>query len=122
MIRLDLTGCHILVLEDEYLIAQALAGLLQAWGATIIGPVPTAERALDLLVKTPRIDFAVVDINLRGVPSFAVADSLFSRGIPFAFTTGYGSSTIPERYRSIAILQKPFVEAHFEEVLSPLSC
>jgi hypothetical protein len=61
-----------------------------------------------LLAQTDRIDFAVVDVNLRGVPAFPVADALLARGVPFVFTTGYGTSMIPERYRYIGTFQKPF--------------
>lgn len=104
----DLTERCILLVEDDHVIARSLARLLTLWGAIIAGPAATAEQALALLENTDRLDFAVVDINLRGAMAFAVADALIARGVPFAFTTGYDASAIPERYRHAAVLQKPY--------------
>jgi hypothetical protein len=76
-------------------------------GSTV-GPVATVETALALLRSTYPIDFALVDINLRGVMAVDVADALMTRGTPFAFTTGYTTSIIPERYANVALLLKPY--------------
>jgi hypothetical protein len=46
-----------------------------------------------------------------------VADRLMARGLPFIFTTGYSTPIIPEVYRHVPVLQKPF---DLEEVLSAL--
>jgi DNA-binding NarL/FixJ family response regulator len=108
MSNLDLAGRHILLAEDDYMVAGSLCRLLECLGATIIGPAATAEHALALLAQADRVDFAMVDINLRGAASFAVADALRARGVRFAFATGYGTSAIPKRYRDAAVLQKPF--------------
>ena len=43
-----LAGRRILVVEDEYFIAQDLQMLLQEIGAEPVGPVPTLQQALDL--------------------------------------------------------------------------
>ena len=121
MSDLDLTGRCILLVEDEYLVARSLTRLLKIWRATIEGPVATIGQALELLAKADQIDFALVDINLRGVGSFPVADALAARAIPFAFTTGYETSMIPERYRNVAVLQKPFNSAVLAKELAILT-
>jgi CheY-like chemotaxis protein len=108
MSDLDLTERVILVVEDEYLVARSLCRLLKTMGATILGPAATIEQALGLLAGSDRVDFSLIDVNLRGVRAFPVADALLARGVPFAFTTGYGESIVPERYGDIAVLQKPF--------------
>jgi DNA-binding NtrC family response regulator len=120
MTNLDLTGRHILLVEDDYMLARALVSLLETWNATILGPVATTERALALMGQTDRIDLAVIDVNLRGETSFALADDLIARGVPHIFMTGYGASTIPERYRGAAILQKPFKAAKLVEAILAL--
>src|SRR4051812_36195947 len=104
----DLTGHSILLVEDEHLIVRSLVRLLGLWGAQIVGPVPTAEKALTLLQSAQRVDGAVVDINLRGGRSFQVADVLSARRVPFVFTTGYDASVIPQRHRQVPVFQKPF--------------
>jgi CheY-like chemotaxis protein len=103
----DLAGRHALLVEDDDLLARALGDLLGAWGATVLGPATTAEQALALVAQAERIDVAIVDINLRGETSFAVADTLLAREIPFVIMTGHRASMLPERYQDLAILQKP---------------
>jgi CheY-like chemotaxis protein len=102
-----LAGRKILVVEDEFLIVDYLVELLESSGVEVIGPAGSIEKALTLIAAAPRIDGAMVDLNLRGEMSFAVADALRARGVPFAFTTGYDGSAIPERYSDVARYQKP---------------
>lgn len=98
---------RILVVEDEYLIAKELEGLLEDTGAEIIGPVGTIKEALQLIRSEQPIHCALVDINLHGVMSFETADALLDRAIPFVFATGYDEAIIPSRFRSIARCSKP---------------
>jgi CheY-like chemotaxis protein len=111
------TGPYVLLIEDEHIVADALARGLRACGATIIGPAPTVATALMLLMTSPRVDGALLDVNLRGIRAYDVADDLIARGVPFVFATGYETSMIPARYRDIAVLQKPF---DAEEALAAL--
>jgi DNA-binding LytR/AlgR family response regulator len=104
----NLTACRVLIVEDDYIVARSLLRLLKLWGAAIVGPAPTVKSALSLLQATPNIDFGFLDINLRGEKAFPVADALIGRGVPFAFTTGYSDSVVPEKYRSVAVFRKPY--------------
>lgn len=103
-----LSGRRILVVEDEYFIADDIGQALKQLGAEVVGPVPTLSEALRALDHGDSIDAAVLDINLRNEPSFPVADVLLSRGVPFVFATGYDSTTIPPGYDHIAHWAKPF--------------
>ncbi len=104
----DLANCSVLLVEDDYYIADDLGQLLNAHGAVLLGPVQTLETALALIQASERIDGAVVDINLRGEMSFPVADALQERGIPFVFATGYSAAAIPDRYRHVPRWEKPY--------------
>jgi DNA-binding response OmpR family regulator len=81
MIDRALNHCRILVVEDEYLLADELALELEERGAVVLGPVPTVARALDLLTAEAALDGAILDVNLAGEPAFPVADRLFSRRV-----------------------------------------
>jgi CheY-like chemotaxis protein len=116
----DLSGRRILIIEDEHLVAEALSRALRLSGAVIVGPAATVEQALELTRATRCIDGALLDINLRGVPGYVVADALVARSVPFVFATGYGTSSIPERYRHIATLQKPFDPEQVAAALFPV--
>jgi CheY-like chemotaxis protein len=103
-----LTLRRILVVEDEYFLADDMARALREQGAEVIGPVPTAEKALAVVALDEKLDAAVLDINLRGAAAFAVADALKARGIPFVFATGYASAHVPTEHRDVPRWEKPF--------------
>lgn len=100
-------GRRVLVVEDDYLLALDMRRTLEAAGATVVGPVPNPQAALDLLARDVAIDFSVLDLNLGGERGYPVADALTERGVPFALTTGYDISSIPPRYAAAPCCQKP---------------
>ena len=103
----SLDRCRVLVVEDEYLLADELALELAEEGATVLGPVPSVARALALLETEASLDGAILDVNLGGEPAFPVADALLDRGVPLIFTTGYDSSAIPARFARLPRCEKP---------------
>ena len=104
---IDLSQCRILVVEDEFLVAEEIAQALEDRGAQVIGPFPTVSRALRYLEAGSPVDAAVLDINLQGEMVYPVADALRERGVPFVFATGYALWAIPERYRHLPRCEKP---------------
>lgn len=102
-----LTGQRVLLVEDEYFIAEDMADQLEAGGAKVLGPVASVDAAIELIEQTERIDWAILDANLLGVKSWPVADALLRRGVRFVFTTGYDSASIPARYAEIVRCEKP---------------
>ena len=104
----ELDGCRILVVEDEYMLAQDLQSELEGLGAVVIGPEPSLSRALDRLADEPRIDVAVLDVNLGGESAFPVADALIARQVPFLFSSGYEDGVTRARYPQVLKCDKPF--------------
>jgi CheY-like chemotaxis protein len=101
-------GLKVLVVEDNYFVAAALAQHIEDFGATVVGPVGTIQSALKLVDKHGfEINAASLDINLAGQLVFPVADALLARDIPVVFSTGYDLQVIPENYRGITRCQKP---------------
>ena len=109
---LDGTGTlanrRVLVVEDEYFIADDMARALKKLGAEVVGPVPTKDKALALVSSDQRIDAAVLDINLKGETVFPVADALRQQGVPFVFATGYDQGNVPPDYHAVPRWEKPF--------------
>lgn len=103
-----LGGKSILVVEDEFLLADDLSRALVEGGAQVIGPAPSAQAAEQLLQSAGPIDAAVLDINLRNVMSYPIAKLLQDRATPFLFTTGYDQGLIPEQFRSAPVVLKPY--------------
>jgi DNA-binding response OmpR family regulator len=115
-----LEGVHLLIAEDEFFLADDLARSLRAHGAVVLGPAPTLERAEHLLLKSPRIDAAILDVNLRDTLVYPVAALLRSHNTPFIFTTGYDEAVIPEAFRNVTRLYKPYDLLDVIEALSVL--
>lgn len=107
MTELSLRNCRILVVEDEYMLADELCTELGDAGAIVLGPAGTVKDALDLILKLPHIDGAVLDVSLRGEMAFPAADRLAERNVPFVFTTGYDGSAIPPRFQHVVRCEKP---------------
>lgn len=102
-----LNGHRILVVEDEYFIADDLSRALQRRGAHVVGPVPDLAGGLELAWRE-QLDGAVLDVNLGGDMSYPIADALGARGVPFLFTTGYDDWALTDDYRGICRFEKPF--------------
>jgi len=103
-------GVRILVVEDEFLLACSLEEDLRANGAAVVGPCCDLEQALAAL-RRGSFDAAILDINLNGVMVYPLARELMARGIPFLFLTGYATLDLPEEYRSLPRLSKPYSPA-----------
>ncbi|GEO18118.1 response regulator [Microvirga aerophila] len=104
----SLTGRRVLVVEDEFFVADDLVQALTRLGAEVLGPVPTRDEALDLLATAEKIDLAVLDINLEDEAVYPVADLLAAQGVPFLFATGYSQAAVPTQYRHVPRWEKPF--------------
>jgi len=108
---------RILVVEDEYLIAQDVQYDLERAGATVLGPLASVEQALEMIARTDHIDAAVLDVNLGHDTSFPIAHALMIRSIPFLFATGYDASDIPPMWRHARTETKPLRAGAVEELL-----
>jgi DNA-binding response OmpR family regulator len=103
----SLADMRILIVEDEYFLADELARALEERGAHVVGPVGSLREA-EALVAQNRPDCAILDINLRGDMAFPLADRLEAEGIPFIVASGYAGAAIPERFNAAPRLEKPF--------------
>jgi DNA-binding response OmpR family regulator len=101
-----LAGLRVLVVEDDYFIADEICTTLRNSGAEVLGPASDIEQGLDM-VKRHHIDCAVLDINLHGRLAFNLASELQQRGTPSIFATGYDSSVVPGSFSSSVRLEKP---------------
>jgi CheY-like chemotaxis protein len=98
---------HVLVVEDELLVALDVLQILEQAGCTTVLASNVAS-ALSLIAETT-IDGAVLDINLGPENSFPVADVLAANRIPFVFVSGYAPERLPDQYRKCPFVRKPFL-------------
>lgn len=116
-----LSGKRVLLVEDEALVAMLVEDMLADQGCVVAAAAARLADALSL-ARDPAldVDLAILDVNLAGEPVFGVAEALASRGVPFAFATGYGAGGLPEGWKNRPTLQKPFTAADVTQVLEQI--
>jgi len=110
-------GKKIIVLEDEFLLANQIAQVLTKAGANVLGPVKSVSAALQLLASEPDISGAVIDLNLSGELAFRVADRLMAAAVPVVIVTGYERWAVPERFWSWPMYEKPVAPVQVVQAL-----
>jgi CheY-like chemotaxis protein len=98
---------RVLVVEDEVIVGMLVEDMLQELGYEVAALSTHLDQAIEL-ASSSDIDFAMLDLNLNGQLSYAVADVLRRRGLPFIFATGYGAKFLAPPYAGTPTLQKPF--------------
>ena len=102
-----LAGKTVLLIEDEYLLADEIRTALLNEGASVVGPFGEVAPGLAVVEAGDALTGAVLDINLRSEAVYPIADALRRRGLPFVFTTGYDKAVIPEQYQDVPRCEKP---------------
>lgn len=102
-----LSGARVLVVEDEYYLADDLSRALLEAGAEVIGPVGTLSEA-SKIVDEGKFDCALVDMNLRGDLAYPIAEQLKAARVPFIVATGYNQTSLLESLRDTPRVEKPF--------------
>ncbi len=102
-----MAATRILVVEDEFLIALDITGVLEQAGLTVVGPAANVRDALQA-IEGGGVEGALLDAHLGGEPVGHVADALIARRIPFAFVSGYGREHLPAAHRNAPLVRKPF--------------
>lgn len=98
---------NVLVVEDEVLIATLLAEMLKDLNFCPIGPIHEFEQAIQA-ANEKDIDLALLDLKLDERESYAIAEILRARNIPFIFVTGHERESIVSTYQDCTVLMKPF--------------
>ena len=86
--RRVLQGVRVLVVEDQWHIANALNSLLHAEGMEVKGPASTTADARRL-ASEHEPELAVVDLNLKAEMAYSLIDDLHDRGVRVVVLTGY---------------------------------
>lgn len=106
----------IIVVEDEPLISIMIEDMACELGWRVDGTAQTEAETFELL-RHQRPTIAILDINLGGTTSFAVAAACRGQGIPVVFTTGYLAVDLPPECAGSPVLSKPFSIEEFASAL-----
>ncbi|MDT3402139.1 sigma 54-interacting response regulator [Mucilaginibacter terrae] len=104
---------NILIVEDEFIVANDLRIMLQKAGYTVCGIAPSVAKALELL-KAKQPEWVLLDIFLQGTKTgIDLAGQLTCMGIPFIYISANTNQAILEAARATepyGFLVKPFRE------------
>jgi CheY-like chemotaxis protein len=107
----------VLIVEDEPLILLELQHMLSELGWVVTHFASDIDKAIDI-AQTERFDIAILDVNVKGRTSFAVAEVLRNRNVPVVLATGYSTEIIVENYPGAIFLQKPYLKTELEEAIA----
>lgn len=116
-----LAGKRVLIVEDEFYLADDIRRTLMAAGASINGPFSTVGEA-QTAIEHGDFDCAVLDINVQGKSAALLATQLRAKGKPFVLATGYGRSAVPGELDEVPRIEKPFDPAALVKMLAQLGC
>jgi CheY-like chemotaxis protein len=114
-----LSGRRILVVEDEMLLLLMIEDMLTDLGGESVTAAATVKQAL-ILIDAQIFDVAMLDMNLNGNQTYAVADALAAQDVPFVFSTGYSGHDVWDGYRDRPVLKKPFSDDELGDALAGL--
>lgn len=103
---------NILIVEDEFLIAEDIAMRLTDFGYQVVAHASTAAEAVEVL-ESQAVDLVLIDINIAGSANGIELASMISVRftIPFIFLTSLASKAIVDqalKTNPSAFLLKPF--------------
>jgi DNA-binding response OmpR family regulator len=82
-----LRGLRVLIVEDRWVVANAVRGLLEDVGMVIVG-VAASVAGAESIASENAPELAVVDVNLQGSMAFGLIDALYDRGVPVVVVSG----------------------------------
>ena len=111
---------RILLVEDSFLVGEALRQMVVGFDYDVCGPFATCEDAEQAL-NEGSLDAAVLDIELRGGTSLPVAEKLLAMSVPVLFVTCYGELLeLPPALTDVPRLVKPVLRTELHEALLAL--
>jgi DNA-binding NarL/FixJ family response regulator len=112
----------VLIVEDEFLLADTLEDQISHEGYTVCAKALTAHDAYDRAVEH-RPDIVFVDVRLAGIVDGISAARMIRRShkCAFVFLTAYGDTQTTERIRGevpgAVLLNKPATQAEIADAL-----
>ena len=114
-----LHGLRVLVVEDDWILADDIARLLSREGAAVVGPAGSVEAATRLAAAEDGLHAAVLDVKLRDGDVYDLARRLDARGVRLLFVSGWEPEAAPSDLHHCARLEKPAPPAQLVRELHP---
>jgi len=119
-----LKGKRLLIVEDEFIIAQEIANFVRDRGgevAAMTGHLDQALKAADDGLHGA-LHGALVDVQLGEVESYPVVEKLRGAGVPVILMTGYTTTNLREDMQDCPAVTKPFPQKKLEALVREVFC
>ncbi len=110
-----LRGKVVFIVEDDVLSALTMKDFVESLGCEVLGHARTVEEARALTDKA-EFDIALLDVDLDGETSYALAQEFALRDVPFVFTTGK-TEGVPDWALDRPRVLKPFSGTLLERMM-----
>jgi DNA-binding NarL/FixJ family response regulator len=112
---------RLLIIEDDWIVANGLREMLRYGGAEVVGVASRAEQ-VDALVQQHAPALALVDIDLgRGGDGVEVAEGLVAAGVGVVFTSVHTDEATLTRVKDVGasgFVVKPFSQAQIRVAIA----
>ncbi|KRG68035.1 response regulator [Pseudoxanthomonas dokdonensis] len=103
-----LDGLSVLLIEDDPLLSDMVADLLQDQGARQVTTASSVAAALKMLAGSSACDVAAVDVHLGGEAAWPLLERLAQLQVPHFIMTGYDIGEIPAAFGHVPVVRKPY--------------
>jgi signal transduction histidine kinase len=119
-------GKHILLVDDDSLVLQAMPGLLECLGHATT-TAASGEEALVLIDQGFRPDLVILDVHMPGIGGLETLVELRKRDstLPVLLTTGYSAEPLWEVVRQhpgVQLIAKPYTAEELQVQLRAAGC
>lgn len=113
----QLAGAKILILEDQFDVADLLEAAVRDAGGEVPAIAASIDDALKMIREIP-FTAAIITMIADGIYTDLVARELLRRGVPFVVTTGIGTDPRHPELHAAPTIIKPFQASHVQALLA----
>lgn len=101
----QITGCKIMVVDDEELLVDMLSTFLSMHGAIVTTYTDPAEALADFANAPSEVDLVITDQSMPGICGMDLAKEMLeiNKQLPIILCTGYSEQATPETTRNMGI-------------------
>jgi DNA-binding response OmpR family regulator len=110
---------RILVVEDEFLIAQMVKDMLAELECECVGLIQTLEEGIAAAASVD-CDGAIINLVIQGKMAYPIVEELSARDIPFCFASGAPPHGLEEKWRARPFIRKPYLIQELRDFLLQL--
>jgi len=111
---------NVLIVEDDPLVAQATAMMIESELQCDVLLAPSIAKALELI--DDRVGLALLDVEVADGLTYQLALQMQRRGIPVVFVSGSDPADVPSELAATPFFRKPVYPTDLVTAAIPFIC